>query len=173
MSSSSGNYSSSSGHMCTYEICVLRTSLTVDYFGRRFLGCSRYKVGPKCLFFQWIDNPTCMRENATAHLVQQKLDLLRSELQLANERERAATQTIAEATQTAEIAQEKATKATEREIKFQASSITTKEIAVKVLEQERKCRITLILSWFFVVVVVVALFWLCCFHILAQVRMLE
>ena len=42
MSSSSGNYSS--GHMCTYETCVLRTSLTMDNFGRRYLDFSRYKV---------------------------------------------------------------------------------------------------------------------------------
>ncbi|KAK9984246.1 hypothetical protein SO802_033771 [Lithocarpus litseifolius] len=123
MSSSSGNYSGSSGHMCTYETCVLRTSLTVDNFGRRFLGCSRYKVGPKCPFFKWLDNPTCMRGNEAAHLVQQKLDLLRSELQLAHERERAATQTAAEATQMAEIAQDRVAKATEREKKFRASSV--------------------------------------------------
>ena len=70
------------------------------------------QIGPKCPFFQWIDNPTCMHENEVAYIMQQKLDLLRSELQLANERERAATQTAAKATQMAEIAQEKATKAT-------------------------------------------------------------
>ncbi|KAL0012600.1 hypothetical protein SO802_007708 [Lithocarpus litseifolius] len=118
MSSSSGNYSGSSGHMCTYETCVLKTSLTVDNFGRRFLGCSQYKVGPKCPAFKWLDNPTCMRGNEVAHLVQQKLDLLRSELQLAHERERAATQTAAEATKMAKIAQDRAAKATERERKF-------------------------------------------------------
>ena len=39
-----------------------------------------------------------MRENEAAHLVQQKLDLLQSELQLAHEREREATQAVAEAT---------------------------------------------------------------------------
>ena len=53
------------------------------------------QLGPKCPFFKWIDNSTCMRGNEAAHLVQQKLDLLRSELQLANEREKAATQTAA------------------------------------------------------------------------------
>ena len=62
------------------------------------------QVGPKCPFFKWIDNPTCMRENEAAHLVQQKLDLLRNELQLAHEREREATQVAAEATQMVEIA---------------------------------------------------------------------
>ena len=87
-------------------------------------------------------------------------------LQLANERERAAIQAVVEATQMAEIA-DKATKAIERERKFRASSVQAKKIAVRALEQERKCRIALILSWFFF------LFWLCCFHVLAQVRILE
>ena len=125
------------------------------------------QVGPKCPFFKWIDNPTCMGENEAAHLVQQKLDLLRSELQLAYEKEREATQAAAEATQMAEIAQDRVAKAIERKRKFRASFVQTKEIAVRALEQERKCRIALILSWFFF------FFWLCCFHVLAQVRMLE
>ena len=125
------------------------------------------QLGPKCHFFKWIDNLTCMRRNEAAHLVQQKLDLLRSELQLTHEREREATQAAVEATKMAEIAQDMAAKATERERNFRASSGQAKEIAVRALEQERKCRIALILSWFFY------LFWLCCFHVLAQVRMLE
>ena len=49
----------------------------------------------------------------------------------------------------AEIAQDKAAKATERERNFRVSSVQAKEIAVRALEQERKCRIALILSWFF------------------------
>ena len=61
------------------------------------------QVGPKCPFFKWIDNPTFMRGNEDAHLVQQKLDLLRSELQLTHESEREATQAAVEATQMAEI----------------------------------------------------------------------
>ena len=47
------------------------------------------------------------------------------------------------------VAQEKAAQATERERKFQASFVKAKEIAMRVLEQERKHRIALILSWFF------------------------
>ena len=77
------------------------------------------QLGPKCPFFKWIDNPTCMRGNEAAHLVQQKLDLLRSELQLAHEREREATQAPAKATQMIEIAQDRAAKATERERSFE------------------------------------------------------
>ena len=45
-----------------------------------------------------------MRGNEAAHLVQQKLDLLWSKLQHANERERTATQTAAEATKMEKIA---------------------------------------------------------------------
>ena len=45
-----------------------------------------------------------MRENEAAHLVQQKLYLLRNELQLTHEREREAIQAAAETTQMAEIA---------------------------------------------------------------------
>ena len=62
----------------------------------------------------------------------------------------------------AEIAQDRAAKATERERKFRASSIQAKEIVVRALEQERKCRIALILSWFFLFYFgyVVFMFWL-------------
>ena len=70
-------------------------------------------------------------------------------MQLANERERVATQTAAKATQMAEIAQKRAAKATKRKRKFRASFVKAKEIAVRALEQERKCRIALILSFFF------------------------
>ena len=127
---------------------------------------SIYKqVGPKCSFFQWIDNPTCMRVNEAAHLVQLKLDLLRSELQLAHERERVAIQIAVEATQMAEIALNRTAKATKKERKFRAFSIQAKEIAVRALEQERKCKIALILSWFFIFLFfifcyIVFMFWL-------------
>ena len=53
----------------------------------------------------------------------------------------------------AEIAQDRAAKATERERKFRASFVQAKEIAVKALEQEKKCRIALILSWFLFILV--------------------
>ena len=129
------------------------------------------QIGPKCPFFRWIDNPTCVRRNEATHLVQQKLDLLRSELQLASEREREATQAAAEATQMAEIAQDRAAKAIERERKFRASFVQANEIAVRALKQERKCRIALILLLF--IYIYIYIYWLCCFHVLAQVRMLE
>ena len=49
----------------------------------------------------------------------------------------------------AKIAQEMAAKTIEREIKFWAFSVKANEIVVRALEQERKCRIALILSSFF------------------------
>ena len=63
---------------------------------------------------------------------------------------------------------DKATKAIERERKFRASSVQAKEIAVKALEQERvqNCTNSVMVFFFF-------FGWLCCFHVLAQVRMLE
>ena len=61
----------------------------------------------------------------------------------------------------AKIAQDKAAKATESERKFRASSVQVKEIAMRALEQERKCRIALILSSFFIYFgYVVFMFWL-------------
>ena len=47
------------------------------------------------------------------------------------------------------VAQKRAAQAIERERKFRASSVKAKEIVVRDLEQERKCRIALILSWSF------------------------
>ena len=101
------------------------------------------RVGTKCPFFQWIDNPTCMRGTEATHLVQQKLDLL------AHERKRAASQTAAEATQMAKIAQERAVKAIKRERKFRASSFKVKKIAVRALEQERVQNCTNSVSFYF------------------------
>ena len=78
MSSSSGNFSGSCGHMCNEQTCVSRTSLSLYNFGRRFLGCSRYKVGPKCHFFIWVDNPTCSCGNETAPLALENMSRLQS-----------------------------------------------------------------------------------------------
>ena len=115
MSSSSGNFSGSCGHMCNEQTCVLRTSLSLYNFGRRFLGCSRYKVGPKCPFFIWVDNPTCPRGNEIAPLALERMYGLQSALQLANEREMTALESAEEARQMTEKAFEEEAKAKERE----------------------------------------------------------
>ena len=49
-------------------------------------------------------------------------------------------------------------RATEKERNFQVSSIQAKEIVVRALEQERKCRIALIMSWIFFLVMLFSCF---------------
>ncbi|KAL0002667.1 hypothetical protein SO802_016448 [Lithocarpus litseifolius] len=114
MSSSSGNFSGSCVHMCNEQTCVLRTSLSLYNFGRRFLGCSRYKVGPKCPFFVWLDNLTCPRGNEIAPLALERMSRLQITLQLANKRERTALKTAEKARKMAEKALEEEAKAKER-----------------------------------------------------------
>ena len=130
MSSSSGNFSGSCGHMCNEQTCVLRTSLSLYNFGKRFLGCSRYKVGPKCPFFVWVDNPICPRGNETTPLAIEKMSRLQSALQLANERERTALEMAEEARQMAEKALEEETKAKEKERNARAVCAKAKEKAM-------------------------------------------
>ena len=135
MSSSSGNFSGSCEHMCNEQTCVLRTSLSLYNFGRRFLGCSRYKVSLKCLFFVWVDNPTCPRRNETAPLAIEKMSRFQSALQLVNERERTALEMAEEARQMAEKALEEEAKAKEKERKARAACAKAKE---KVMFAEEK-----------------------------------
>ena len=51
------------------------------------INCYNYnaQVGPKCGFFQWVDNETYRSE--TAPLVRERISMLENELQLANQRE--------------------------------------------------------------------------------------
>ena len=137
MSSSSGNFSGSCGHMCNEQTCVLRTSLSLYNFGKRFLGCSRYKVGPKCPFFVWVDNLTCHRGNETAPLDIEKMSKFQSALQLANERERTALEMAEEARQMAEKALEEEAKAKEKERKARAVCAKAKEKAMFAEEKQR------------------------------------
>ena len=81
------------------------------------MSCSCYKVGPKCPFFVWVDNPTCPRGNETALLTIEKMSKLQSALHLANEREMTAPETAEEARQMVEKAFEKEAKAKEWERK--------------------------------------------------------
>ena len=79
------------------------------------MGCSRYKVGPKCPFFVWLDNPTYPRGNETTPLALERMFGLQSALQLANKREMTALETVEEARQMAKKALEKEAKAKEKE----------------------------------------------------------
>ena len=79
------------------------------------MSCSRYKVGPKCPFFVWVDNPTCPRGNETTPLALERMFRLQSALQLANKREMTALETVEEARQMAKKALEEEAKAKEKE----------------------------------------------------------
>ena len=158
MSSSSGNFSGSCGHMCNEQTCVLRTSLSLYNFGRRFLGCSHYKVSPKCPFFIWVDNPTCHSGNETAPLAIKKMSRLQSALQLANERERTALKMTEEGRQMAEKALEEEVKAKENERKAQVVCAKVKEKAMFAEEKQRMWKSACILSWIFFVIVMLLYF---------------
>ena len=139
--------------MCNEQSCVLRTSLSLYNFGRRFLGCSHYKVGPKCPFFVWVNNPTCPRGNETA-----LLSRLQSALQLANEREITALEMAEKARKMTEKALEEEAKAKERERKAQVFCTKTKEKVMFAEEKQRIWKFACILSWIFFVIVVLLCF---------------
>ena len=101
------------------------------------MGCSRYKVGPKCPFFVWVDNPTCPRGNETAPLAPEKMSRLQSTLQLANERERTALEMAEEARHMAEKALEEEAKAKENERTARAVDAKVKEKAMFSEEKQR------------------------------------
>ena len=174
MSSSSGNFSGSCGHMCNEQTCVLRTSLNLYNFGRSFLGCSRYKVGPKCHFFVWVDNPTCPRGNETAPLALEKMSRLQSAFQLVNEREMTALERTKEARQMVEKAleEEANAKEKEKERKTQAVYAKVKEKAMFAEEKQRMWKSACILSWIFFVIVMLLCFGLIEFSGVKRPRLL-
>ena len=132
--------------ICAMSRVVLRTSLSLYNFGRRFLGCSHYKVGPKCPFFVWVDNPTCSRGNETAPLALEKMSRFQSALQLANEREMTALEMAEEARQMAEKALEEKAKAKKRKRKARAICAKAKENAMLAEEKQRMWKFACILS---------------------------
>ena len=101
------------------------------------MGCSRYKVGPKCPFFVWVDNPTCPCGNETAPLAIEKMFRLQNALQLANERERTALEMAEEARQMAEKALEEEAKAKEKKRKARAVCAKAKEKSMFVEKKQR------------------------------------
>ena len=101
------------------------------------MGCSRYKVGPKCPFFVWVDNPTCPRGNETAPLALEKMSRLQSALQLTNERERTTLEMAEEARHMAEKALEEEAKAKEKERTARAVCAKVKEKAMFSEEKQR------------------------------------
>ena len=150
--------------MCNKQTCVLRTGLSLYNFGRRFLGCNRYKIGPKCAFFVWVNNPTCPHGNETTPLALERMSRLQSVLQLANEREMTALETTDAARQMAEKARqmekkalEEEAKAKEKEREARAVCAKAKEKTMFAEEKQRMWKFACILSWIFFVIVMMLL----------------
>ncbi|KAK9989068.1 hypothetical protein SO802_029307 [Lithocarpus litseifolius] len=148
MSSSTGNGSTTSGfyraidgHLCTHENCALRTSRKSGNYGRRFLGCSQFNVGPKCGFFQWVDNETCRSE--TAPLVRERISMLENELQLVNQREMRS--------------REMEERSNQREREAHELYVEAREELKKIRESERLYKLALVLSWLFFIFVMLLL----------------
>ena len=135
----------------------MRTSLSLYNFGRRFLGCSHYKVGPKCPFFVWLDNSTCPRGNEIAHLTLERMSRFQSALRLANKREMTTLEMAKEVRKMAEKALEEEAKAKERERKAWAVCAKVKENAMFAEEKQRMWKFACILSWIFFVIVMLLL----------------
>ncbi|KAK9997997.1 hypothetical protein SO802_017600 [Lithocarpus litseifolius] len=102
MSSANSYNSTSTQHMCDMDSCVLKTSLSLRNFGRRFYGCQhwspiRIKIICSCpdsdqagKFFRWLDRDTCPRGLATAPIVRERFTRLAAEAEAAkNERDNA------------------------------------------------------------------------------------
>ena len=122
------------------------------------MGCSLYKVGPKCHFFVWVNNATCPRGNEIAPLALKKMSRLQSALQLANEREMTALEMAEEARQMIEKALEEEAKAKEKERKARAVCAKAKEKAMFAKEKQRMWKSICILSWIFFVIVMLLCF---------------
>ena len=136
------------------------------------MGCSRYKVGPKCHLFVLVDKPTCPHGNETAPLALEKMSRLLCALQLANERERTALEMAKEARQMAEKALEEEAKAKENERKAQAVYAKAKEKAMFAEEKKRMWKFACILSWIFFVIVMLLCFGLIEFSGVKRPRLL-
>ena len=91
------------------------------------------QVGPKCGFFQWVDNETCRSE--TVPLVHERISMLENELQLANQREM--------------TTREMEERSNWRKIETHKLYEEAREKLKKVRESERLYKVALILSWLF------------------------
>uniref|UniRef100_A0A2N9GYU5 GRF-type domain-containing protein n=1 Tax=Fagus sylvatica TaxID=28930 RepID=A0A2N9GYU5_FAGSY len=88
MSSSSSTGYFANGYLCHCGArSVVRTAWTIGNFGRRFRGCSRYKVQEHCGYFEWIDPPTCVRGTEIAAKIIEKSSKLEKSVLIAHERE--------------------------------------------------------------------------------------
>ena len=99
------------------------------------------QVGPKCGFFQWVDNKTC--RNETAPLVCERISMLENELQLANQREMRS--------------REMEERSNQREREAHELYVEAREELKRIRESERLNKLALVLSWLFFIFVMLLL----------------
>ena len=99
------------------------------------------QVGPKCGFFQWVNNETCRSE--TTPLVREKISMLENELQLANQRKMRSM--------------EMEERSNQREREAHELYVEVKEEFKRIRESERLYKLTLVLSWLFFIFVMLLL----------------
>nr|POE89191.1 hypothetical protein CFP56_59785 [Quercus suber] len=115
MSEASGSSYNSNyrGHVCDMDQCVLRTSLQLHNFGRRFYGCRHWKPGSDehCKSFKWLDGIPCRRGAETAPIVIAKFTRLQAEAAMAKNNEMEARAMIANLIHMERVAKRSAEKA--------------------------------------------------------------
>ena len=100
-----------------------------------------YQVGPKCGFFQWVDNETCRSE--TVPLIREMISMLENELQLANQREMRS--------------REMEERSNQREREAHELYVEAREELKRIRESERLYKLALVLSWLFFIFVMLLL----------------
>nr|POE53865.1 hypothetical protein CFP56_74577 [Quercus suber] len=113
MSEASSYNTNSSRHSCDMDQCVVRTSLKLHNFGRRFYGCRHWKPDSyqHCKTFKWLDGNTCRRGAETALIVIAKFTRLVAEAAIAKENETEAHALLTKALQRVRAAKRDAKKA--------------------------------------------------------------
>ena len=104
-------------------------------FEINFYNCND-QVGPKCGFFQWVDNETCESDR-------ERMSMLENELQLANQREMT----------TREIEE----RSNRRERETHELYVEAREKLKTVRESERLYKVALVLSWLFFIFIMLLL----------------
>ena len=94
------------------------------------------QVGPKCGFFQWVDNKSCKSDR-------ERISTLENELQLANQREMTTRETEE--------------RANWRERETHELYVEVREKLKRIRESERLYKVALVLSWLFFIFVMLFL----------------
>ena len=94
------------------------------------------QVGPKCDFFQWVDNESCKNDR-------ERISTLENELQLANQREM--------------TTKEMEERANRRERETHELYVEAREKLKRIRESERLYKVALVLSWLFFIFVMLFL----------------